>query len=388
MRDFYDTANVARDHFDTVRKAEAERAKDGSAEHDGLTRFLAWYERTFMRSRRTREAQAVRKGLASRRPFKVLAVSSNKGGVGKTTISSNLAVYIRALRPSTPVLIMGLDDQSLLDGMFAMDRSAPEATVATGLRAGTFNNTIREGQYGVHYVPSTPKASEMKRVIRDPLCMAKALHRTDWKGLVILDTKSDLEILTRNALAASDLVLVPVNNHTSLWEAEKIFSLFDEWGWSRERARIILSMIDLRIKYKEGDHQDVLSLLVEEIREYGYPLLESFISDSAKVESLSTNPGSHVKSVLYGAKNSIVNRQLRCVAHEVLETLDSLVAPGGNLGPGPGPGPAIGGGLAAGSGSSAGGGRASDSGGNRSAATPTAEAMPLAAAGSSRSEMR
>ncbi len=32
------------------------------------------------------------------RPFQVLTVTSNKGGVGKTTVATNLAVYLRALR--------------------------------------------------------------------------------------------------------------------------------------------------------------------------------------------------------------------------------------------------------------------------------------------------
>ncbi|MEE9606828.1 MAG: P-loop NTPase, partial [Myxococcota bacterium] len=40
-----------------------------------------------------------------RRPFQVLTVTSNKGGVGKTTVASNLAVYLRALREELPVLV-------------------------------------------------------------------------------------------------------------------------------------------------------------------------------------------------------------------------------------------------------------------------------------------
>jgi cellulose biosynthesis protein BcsQ len=50
----------------------------------------------------------------------VITVSSNKGGVGKTTVASNLAIYTRALREDLPVLVVGLDDQGTLDRMFAL----------------------------------------------------------------------------------------------------------------------------------------------------------------------------------------------------------------------------------------------------------------------------
>ena len=158
-----------------------------------------------------------------------------------------------------------------------------------------------------------------------PLALLETLERTDFHGLVIVDTKSDLEILTRNAVAASDLLLVPVKNDTSLQEAKKVFGMLGEWGWPQERARIVLSMIDRRIKYRQaGDEMDVLGLLLQEIRKLDFPLLESFISGSPKVESLSTNPAGRVNSVLQGAAGSIVHKQLHHVASEVLALLDEV----------------------------------------------------------------
>jgi cellulose biosynthesis protein BcsQ len=230
--------------YDTFRRIDQQREQNQQT--DGANLRLV----------QSRESRNIMMSRARGRSFKVLTISSNKGGVGKSTISSNLAVYFRALREDLPILIFGLDDQSILDRMFCLDDRDHDQTVATGLRTGDFSSVIRLGQYGVHYIPSAPNASELKNEIQNPLCVLETLQRTNWNGVVIIDTKSDLEILTRNAVAASDLVLVPVKNDTSLREARKVFGILDEWSWPRERARIVLSMLDRRIKYRDGDDLD------------------------------------------------------------------------------------------------------------------------------------
>jgi cellulose biosynthesis protein BcsQ len=298
--------------YDTFRRIDQQREQNRPT--DGANLRLV----------QSRESRNIMMSRARGRSFKVLTVSSNKGGVGKSTISSNLAVYFRALREDLPILIFGLDDQSILDRMFCLDDQDHDQTVATGLRTGDFSSVIRLGQYGVHYIPSAPNASDLKSEIQNPLCVLETLQRTNWNGVVIIDTKSDLEILTRNAVAASDLVLIPVKNDTSLREARKVFGILDEWSWPRDRARIVLSMLDRRIKYRDGDDLDVLSLLLRQIRKEGFPLLESFISGSPKIESLSTNPEGRMMSILHGAPNSIVHRQMHHVAEELLKALDQV----------------------------------------------------------------
>jgi cellulose biosynthesis protein BcsQ len=271
-------------------------------------------------------SEAVAGGARAGRPFQVLTVTSNKGGVGKTTLAHNLAVYLRALDEELPILVIGLDDQPMIDRMFALDGLPAKPTIADALRSGILQPAIRFGQYGVHYVPSSPEISELKGEIRSAEYLQQVLARAGWQGLVIVDTKSDLEILTRSAIAAADLTAVVVKDRASLFEAQRVFDLLRSWERAWERARVVLSLLDLRIRYADEGSPDVRSLLVSEVRRCGYPLLDNFVSRSPKVESLYTNPSGRALSILHGAPGTPVHRQMHGIAAELRAILGALPA--------------------------------------------------------------
>ena len=277
---------------------------------------------------------------AATRPYRVLAVTSNKGGVGKTTIATNLAVHIRALRGDLPVLLLSLDDQSLLDRMFAPDDPPPlggdrALTIEAAWRRGDLRPAIRAGRHGVHYVPTSAGVGSLKQRVRDRFELAGILLRTGWEGLVVLDTKSDLEILTQNAIAASDLSIVVASDYSSLVEAEKVFALLRTLERPPETARILLSLVDLRVKYREGEDRDILGVLLSEIRRRGFPLFETFVSRSPKIESLYTNAAGQAHSVLHAAPGSLIHRQLGHLADDVLRVLDARAPIEGRPAPAP-----------------------------------------------------
>jgi len=253
--------------------------------------------------------------------FRVLTVTSNKGGVGKTTVATNLAVYFRALREDLPVLLIGLDDHRLIDRMFEIEVGASGPAIESALRNGDLAPAIRLGQYGVHYVPSSVEISDLKQELCDPYYLLEVLRRSQWRGLVVIDTKSDLEILTRNAIAAADLSVVVVEDQLSIQEAVRVFELLDRYRKPRASARVLLSLVDQRIKYDDAQRGDMLTLLRSEVDARELPRFESFLARSPKVQSLGTNPAGRPLAILHNAKGSSVFRQMHELACEVLGLL-------------------------------------------------------------------
>ncbi len=69
----------------------------------------------------------------------IITISSEKGGVGKTTLAANLAIYLKAMREELPVTILSFDNHFTIDRMFELKgqklagrRSA--AKIPTGAR--------------------------------------------------------------------------------------------------------------------------------------------------------------------------------------------------------------------------------------------------------------
>jgi cellulose biosynthesis protein BcsQ len=254
----------------------------------------------------------------------VIAISSNKGGVGKTTLAANLAIYLRALREDLPVAVVGLDDQRTLDRMFALRPPRPgDGNLKHGFSERSLDRVLQLGDYGVHFVPSPPEVALLKARAEDPATLRRILEQTAFEGLFILDTKSELEALARNAFTAADRILLPVADWASLEEAGKALRVLERARLPLDRARIVLVLVDRRTRV---DAAGALHERLEaEIARRGWPRYATALSRSPRVEAL--NSGSErPRSILHHAQGTAIHAEMRVLAEEVLVDLVSLGA--------------------------------------------------------------
>ncbi len=250
-----------------------------------------------------------------------LAVSSNKGGVGKTTLSTNLAIYLRALCEDLPVAVVGLDDQRVIDRMFALRELHPgEANLKHGWAQRSLDSVLQLGEYGIHFVPSPPDVSLLKMRAENPLTLRTILEHTRWEGVFVLDTKSDFEALSRNAWHAADRILVPVADRSSLEEAGKLFTLLERGRLPLDRARIVLTLADRRSR---AGQLPLVHELSQDIRRRGWPRYDTELSRSPRVESLNSGGGRPL-SILHHARGTAVHGEMRELAREVMRDLEAL----------------------------------------------------------------
>jgi chromosome partitioning protein len=256
----------------------------------------------------------------------LVTISSEKGGVGKTTLATNLAIFLKALNENLPVSILSFDNHFTVDRMFEIKGQPLKGDVADFLHGTPGGELLHTGQYGVSYIPSSKALNDLKHSVKGPLMLASFLATAQIPGVLIIDTRPDLDILTQNALFAADRVIIPVKDMASLENCRNIFELFEKKGFDKKSLSLIPCLIDSRIKF-DGPFQDQRSLLKAYAINRGYRCLDTYISKSPKVESLSTNPSGRVFPILTHARNTEVYGQFTQVARTVLDEFSATPSP-------------------------------------------------------------
>lgn len=256
----------------------------------------------------------------------VITISSEKGGVGKTTLATNLAIYLKAMRDELPVTILSFDNHFTIDRMFELKGTKSGGTVHEMLMGAPARELVLSGQYGVGFIPSSTELGDIHERFRGPMTLTRILAESGLSGVVVIDTRPDLNILTQNALYAADRVLIPVKDMASLENCRNIFALFEQRGIDKKSLALIPCLIDSRIKF-DGVFKDQKTLLRAFAANRGYRCLDTFIAKSPKVESLNTNPEGRIYPILTHARGTEVHSQFSEIARDMLHSVDATPEP-------------------------------------------------------------
>ena len=256
---------------------------------------------------------------------KVIAITNQKGGVGKTTTTVNLGVGLA--RSGKSVLLVDADPQSsLTTSLGIMDQDEMPVSITTVIQSVLEDRPMPEGSGIIHHsegvdlLPSNIELSgleislinTMSRefVLKD--CLGKVKQNYDY---ILIDCMPSLGVMTINALTAANSVIIPTQ--PSFLSTKGLSLLLRSISKVKRQINpklridgILMTMVDSRT----NDARTIIASLREQVSE-NLRLFEAEIPFSVRAAECSRSG----ESIFAHDKNGKVAAAYESMTKEVLQ---------------------------------------------------------------------
>jgi chromosome partitioning protein len=255
----------------------------------------------------------------------IITVANQKGGVGKTTTTMNLGVALA--RKGKRVLLVDGDPQANLtsylgvtpgEGLHENLRTLDEIYLAKRpLDGEALSACIARTESGVELIASDRNLSGVEHYLFTKPDREMVLSRffsaiRSHYDFIFIDTPPSLNLLTLNALCASDYVLIPVQpEFFSLEGIVKIRESIESVASRFNEKLKILGVLPTQVSHRRKLTQEVLDTLEGGLGEL---MMTSMIHDSAAV----TESSGHASSVIDYDRGSRGAKDYLAAAEELL----------------------------------------------------------------------